>query len=45
MPSSESVLSGLTKLANDWQWLAIVFHVSFGALVVLSLPAFESGND
>ena len=44
MPSSESVLSGLTKLANDWQWLAIVFHVYFGALVVFVAAGVRVGK-
>ena len=37
MPSSESILSGLTGLANQWQTLAIVFHVYFGIIAVLLL--------
>ncbi len=35
MPSAESILASVTKLANDWQWLAVAFHVYFGLLIVL----------
>jgi hypothetical protein len=44
MPSSESILSGLTKLANDWQWLATVFHVYFGVLIVLVVIGIRIGK-
>jgi hypothetical protein len=37
MPSSESILAGLTNLANNWQWLAVVFHVYVAAFIILVL--------
>jgi hypothetical protein len=35
MPSSDAILSGLTDLANTWQWVAVVFHVYLAILVIL----------
>ena len=34
MPSAETILTGLTAIANEWRWLAIVWHVLLGALLV-----------
>ena len=34
MPSSETILIGLTAIANDWRWLAITWHVLLAALLV-----------
>ena len=34
MPSPETVLAGLTAIANDWRWLAITWHVLLGACLV-----------
>ncbi len=37
MPSSQKILEGLTAIANDWQALAIVWHVVLGALLLALL--------
>lgn len=37
MPSAEVILSGLSAIANEWQSLAISWHVYFAALVVAFL--------
>ncbi len=34
MPSAETILTGLTAIANEWRWLAILWHVFLGALLV-----------
>jgi hypothetical protein len=34
MPSPDIVLAGLTLIANDWRWLAITWHVVFGAWLI-----------
>jgi len=34
MPSSETILIGLTAIANDWRALAITWHVLLGAVLV-----------
>jgi hypothetical protein len=39
MPSPDTILSGLTTLADDWQWLAIAWHM----LVVLLLALYLAG--
>jgi hypothetical protein len=44
MPSSESILAGLTKAANDWQWLATVFHLYFGFLIILVVIGVRIGK-
>jgi len=31
MPSSQIILEGLRTTANHWVWLAVVWHVAFGA--------------
>jgi hypothetical protein len=33
MPTPEQILDGLTKIANEWQWLAVVWHVYFAFLL------------
>jgi hypothetical protein len=37
MPSPDTVLAGLTAIANDWRWIAITWHVLLGVSVVLFL--------
>lgn len=32
MPSAETVLTGLTTIANEWRWLAITWHVVVAVL-------------
>ena len=34
VPSAETILTGLTAIANEWRWLAILWHVLLGALLV-----------
>ena len=34
MPAPEQILDGLHQIANEWQSLAILWHLYFGALVV-----------
>jgi hypothetical protein len=34
VPTAEAVLSWATGLANEWRWLAIIWHVALGALLV-----------
>lgn len=35
MPTPDVILNGLTTLANDWRWLAIVWHVFLVTLIVM----------
>ena len=35
MPSPDTVLAGLTTIANDWRWLAITWHALLAALFAL----------
>jgi hypothetical protein len=44
MPSSETILSGLTTIANDWQQLALVWHVWLAALIVSLLAGWRPSN-
>jgi hypothetical protein len=44
MPSSEAILSGLTQIANDWQQLALVWHVWLAALLVALLAGWRPSN-
>ena len=37
MPSQDVVLAGLTAIANDWRWLAIIWHALLGISIVLFL--------
>jgi hypothetical protein len=39
VPTPEAVLAGLTRIANEWRWLAVAWH---GALFLL-LAAFAAG--
>jgi hypothetical protein len=41
MPSSDTVLSGVTAIANDWRWLAITWHVLLAALIALLLAGWR----
>jgi hypothetical protein len=34
MPAAEAVLSWATGVANEWRWLAIVWHIALGGLLV-----------
>jgi len=34
VPSSETILIGLTAIANDWRWLAIAWHALLAGLLV-----------
>ena len=44
MPSSEAVLSGVTAIANQWQSLAITWHVLFAALLLALLGGWRPSN-
>ena len=37
MPSSEFILAGLTSLSNDWQLIAIGFHLYFVILIIVTI--------
>jgi hypothetical protein len=37
VPTADSILSWATAAANDWRWLAIVWHVALAALLVAVL--------
>ena len=41
MPSPDTVLAGLTAIANEWRWLAITWHVLLGGAVVLLLAGWR----
>jgi hypothetical protein len=41
MPSPDTVLAGLTAAANDWRWLAIAWHLTFGASVTLAAAGWR----
>jgi hypothetical protein len=41
MPPSDTVLAGLTAIANDWRWLAIAWHVLLGVSVVLFVAGWR----
>lgn len=34
MPTAEAVLSWATGVANEWRWLAIVWHIALGGLLI-----------
>ena len=34
MPTPDSIVSGLTAIANEWRTLAIGWHLVFGALLL-----------
>jgi hypothetical protein len=44
MPSSEAILNGLTAIANDWQELALVWHVWLATLIVALLAGWRPSN-
>ncbi len=35
MPTAEQILAGLAEVANAWRWLAVLWHVYFGAIAAL----------
>ena len=41
MPPSETILTGLTSLANDWRGLAIAWHVLFAALLGMLIAGWR----
>lgn len=41
MPPPETILAGLTAIANDWRSLAITWHVLLGGLLVLLLAGWQ----
>jgi hypothetical protein len=44
MPSSETILNGLTAIANEWQQLALAWHVWFATLIVALLAGWRPSN-
>lgn len=34
MPTNQQILSGLSEITNEWQFLALVWHIYFGMLVI-----------
>ncbi len=44
MPSAATILSGLTTIANDWQQLALVWHVWLAALIGALLAGWRPAN-
>jgi hypothetical protein len=44
MPSSESVLSSLTAIANEWRTLAIAWHVALATLLLATLAGWRPSN-
>ncbi|HEX2444854.1 MAG TPA: hypothetical protein VHJ77_12980 [Vicinamibacterales bacterium] len=41
MPSPDTILNGLTTIANDWRWLAITWHVLLAALLVVLVAGWR----
>lgn len=41
MPSPDALLTALTAIANDWRWLAIAWHLLFGALFLALLGGWR----
>jgi hypothetical protein len=41
VPSPDTVLTGLTAIANDWRWLAITWHVLLAALLAMLLAGWR----
>jgi hypothetical protein len=41
MPPSDTVLDGLTAIANDWRWLATTWHVLLAALIASLLAGWR----
>jgi hypothetical protein len=44
MPSPEVILGGLTAIANEWQPLALVWHLWLAALIVALLAGWRPSN-
>ena len=44
MPSTETILVDLTALANQWQPLAIGWHVVTGALILAMIAGWRPSN-
>lgn len=44
MPTPDSILSGLTTIANEWRTLAIGWHVFFGTLLLALLAGWRPSN-
>jgi hypothetical protein len=44
MPEPDSILSGLTTIANEWRMVAIGWHVFFGALLLPVLAGWRPSN-
>ncbi|HRI44261.1 MAG TPA: hypothetical protein PLL78_00015 [Fimbriimonadaceae bacterium] len=44
MPSAEQILEELTRVANQWTWLAIVWHAYFGLIVGALLLRWRPGR-
>jgi hypothetical protein len=41
VPSPDTVLTGLTAIANDWRWLAITWHALLAALAVMLIARWR----
>jgi hypothetical protein len=41
MPAAETILDGLTNIANAWQGLAVAWHVLFAALALAAVAGFR----
>jgi hypothetical protein len=41
MPTPQEILNGVGTLANRWVWLAIVWHIYFGAIVLGLITGFR----
>ena len=44
MPSTQAILDGLATIANQWRPLAILWHVSLGALAAASAAGWRPAN-
>ncbi len=44
MPTAGEILEGLTKIADSWRMLAVLWHIYFGLLVVFALLGFRPQN-
>ncbi len=44
MPSAETILTGLTAIANEWRWLALLWHLLLGALLVTLLAGWRPSS-
>lgn len=43
MPTTDEILDGLQTIANNWQFLAILWHIYFGALIVALVLGVRPG--